>query len=454
MNRKVLLASVSLLIAATLAIAACYTYHVSLPVTVQSEIEQGQISQDTVFSAANSPYKITRDVLVHPEVTLTIEPGVTILLSSNCSLIVSGSLNASGTENSKIVFASSDPNSAVWGALKFTGNLTEFLTLKCVEISNATNGVEILSEENGNILIEKCSIHHNQDTGIKFLCRSDVAIKNCLIVHNGNGILGYGNSEKRSWSNPYPRFSYLSYVYLEGNTIQFNLDQGVLLHCSNLGMGQIHSVWFLNNNVSDNGGNGIKLISRGDMGTSISEVNFTSNSITRNGGSGIVLDSADWDEANNNEYSKISRSYLYNVSFTFNTIILNKGAGVYVRAGNHENTTEYDATFILNSFAGNLKEGLLIEGAITSSIKSNQIRQNGVGISYNRTQCNLATTNILSENAQGMLVFNNATVEGQGNFWGDPTGPYHSTLNPHGKGNGVNGNGTDLQFTPYLTYKP
>ena len=52
---------------------------------------------------------------------------------------------------------------------------------------------------------------------------------------------------------------------------------------------------------------------------------------------------------------------------------------------------------------------------------------------------------------QGMIVPHGATVDAIQNYWGDPTDPYHASLNPEGQGNPVNGDGDDLVFTHYLS---
>jgi hypothetical protein len=50
-----------------------------------------------------------------------------------------------------------------------------------------------------------------------------------------------------------------------------------------------------------------------------------------------------------------------------------------------------------------------------------------------------------------MYVLNDATVDATYNYWGDPSGPYHASLNPTGKGDPVGGDGVELRFIFYLT---
>ena len=70
---------------------------------------QGEIWSDTTWTYANSPYNITKQVTIEPNVTLTIEPGVTVISSVNYgdaywAFIVRGTLIAHGTQNKPITF--------------------------------------------------------------------------------------------------------------------------------------------------------------------------------------------------------------------------------------------------------------------------------------------------------------------------------------------------------------
>jgi hypothetical protein len=66
------------------------------------------ISSDTTWTKADSPYTLTGNLTVASSTTLTIQPGVTIQIPSNCILQVNGSLIARGTSSEKISFAGGD----------------------------------------------------------------------------------------------------------------------------------------------------------------------------------------------------------------------------------------------------------------------------------------------------------------------------------------------------------
>lgn len=116
---------------------------------------------------------------------------------------------------------------------------------------------------------------------------------------------------------------------------------------------------------------------------------------------------------------------------------------------------------LLNCEVSFAEKGLTVGASIidppTNSIVQNcKIHDNTVGIyAYAPTY---ATTSIVSNE-----IYNNSTfgvdwggfsadaINAYNNYWGDPSGPYHATLNPDGLGNPVDDN---INFDPFLTTPP
>jgi len=93
----------------------------SLSVVVPPPPPVGSITVDTTWTAAGSPYIISNNLTVVAGVTLTIEPGVTLLFDQGRGMTISGRLLAEGTEELPITFTR-NAGAATWTQLTFTAN--------------------------------------------------------------------------------------------------------------------------------------------------------------------------------------------------------------------------------------------------------------------------------------------------------------------------------------------
>ena len=101
-----------------------------LPATAGATDVIGNLNVDTRWTLAGSPYRLTGDVTVAPQSTLTIEPGVIVeaavtdaLGAGNAAtkveLIVRGALLADGSAASPVVFRSATPALDAWYGISF-----------------------------------------------------------------------------------------------------------------------------------------------------------------------------------------------------------------------------------------------------------------------------------------------------------------------------------------------
>ena len=101
---------------------------VMLVIGLQSAIADtevsGNITSPTIWTVAGSPYIVVGSIILYPEVTLTIEPGVTIKFKDNLSLETYGELIARRTKTDSILFTSNNatPQPGDWGSIKFLHN--------------------------------------------------------------------------------------------------------------------------------------------------------------------------------------------------------------------------------------------------------------------------------------------------------------------------------------------
>jgi len=124
----------------------------------------GEISTDTVWSAG--VYIVTGTVMVLPEVTLTIQPSVTVqFVESSVDLIIAGSLLANGTDGAPIIFqpqTGTVPGS--WGQVAFLPGSSGILNHAELEYGGADAGMLYLESDLVEVLDSE--IRHSADTGI------------------------------------------------------------------------------------------------------------------------------------------------------------------------------------------------------------------------------------------------------------------------------------------------
>jgi len=157
----------------------------------------GPISTDTTWTLAESPYRLSGNVIVNSGVTLTIDPGVVVDLYMY-SISVSGTLNAQGTSNNNIVFQTSYPPSYPVINFMSGNNWNESANSGCI-IKNA-----VVSAITINLNNCSAKISNNYFTSTNVYNTISVTASSPIIVYNaivGNGIGVNTNSGNATISN-------------------------------------------------------------------------------------------------------------------------------------------------------------------------------------------------------------------------------------------------------------
>ena len=203
----------SLISLLVLIIISTFTF-AKMPSSVMASVTyvEGPITEDTVWTLTDSPFVVSKEIIVNPYVTLTIEPGVEVRFGGDFSLIVQGSLSACGTENRTITFTSNkdDPGAGDWNTIKFNG--TDLSTLKHCVVQYAEYAVTL---ESSSVTIENCEIANNFESGIYVTGDNQVTMRNNEISSNKNGILLTGDFAKG--------------VTVKENIIMSNTESGIKL---------------------------------------------------------------------------------------------------------------------------------------------------------------------------------------------------------------------------------
>ncbi len=140
-----------------------------------------QITQDTVWTKENNPYIIDiGGLIILPNATLTIEPGV-IIQFSGFNLFVNGNLIVNGTEEEPVVFTSRCENSTLcsphpgdWGAIQVEGNGKLIMNYTVVKYGGNDEG-------------------DNQGGAIAITDNAQVNINNSILTNNKTAIKTFNN---------------------------------------------------------------------------------------------------------------------------------------------------------------------------------------------------------------------------------------------------------------------
>jgi predicted outer membrane repeat protein len=205
------------LIPLSLALALVVSFLLSAvtPLSISASTEvSGEITSDTTWTEANSPYIVTSNVLVSEGVTLTIEPGVVVKFESGKAMQIDGELIARGTEGEPIVFTSNQASPAPgdWGGIIFSDSSV-----------NATYDAE------GNYLsgciMQYCRVEYTGvvNTSPVRIVSSFLFIDHCDIADSAGSYIYVDGGSARITNNTMVRSggvrSHESTVIISGNTI-------------------------------------------------------------------------------------------------------------------------------------------------------------------------------------------------------------------------------------------
>ena len=212
---------------------------------------EGLIAFDTSWTLANSPFVLSNNVTILPDVTLTIEPGVEVRFGGSFCIVVQGRLIAEGTSDRMIKFTSNklNPPEGDWGSIWFSGS--ESSLIYC-SIEYGTNGATL---ENGSLNIEHSFIRNNLKNGIaisngSFLANNNEISSNIesgIRISGGNQVTIQDNVLNSNGDGIYLTDHLAGEIHIEHNTILLNKQNGIVLAAD-----AYDNTNILNNNVTAN----------------------------------------------------------------------------------------------------------------------------------------------------------------------------------------------------------
>ncbi len=147
------------------------------------------ITGDIVLTEPKSPYYVTGDITVHPEGSLTIEPGVELIISENVNIFVHGRLTAAGTEEKPVVFRPSS-DAVRWGAICFE-NAAGLSSITNAVIEEASQGEDpvlyrsAVSAQSTNLLLEHVRFTGNLQS--VYTADGDLTVRYCIFEDTNSG---------------------------------------------------------------------------------------------------------------------------------------------------------------------------------------------------------------------------------------------------------------------------
>jgi len=187
LNALVLLGTLSIAFGSTWA-----TFDLTVISTSSSTDVSGYITTNTTWTLAGSPYVVTADVVVVPNVFLTIEPGVVVKFANGTNLIIDGVLIAQGNSTHIIMFTSNatTPSPGDWGGIRFRDSSIDYASI--IEWVTCTYSSEGISFKDSSQNLLRVNITKNSygiyfDSGVL-----TVSISDSNIYDNAYGLLSGG----------------------------------------------------------------------------------------------------------------------------------------------------------------------------------------------------------------------------------------------------------------------
>ncbi|MBW1744976.1 MAG: DUF799 family lipoprotein [Deltaproteobacteria bacterium] len=178
-----------------------------LKVPVLKETIGGSINSDSFLSLANSPYRLSKDLLIDKGSNLYIQPGVIILFDKKTSIIVKdGGIVALGAKDNPVIFTSSGSSSSPGdyiNAVLFSERTKYSSFFKYCKFEYATTAINIYY---GMPEITYCCISNNSQSGIR--CGNDAAPR--ILYNTIAKNLGTSGIECRGMTNP--KINYNNFV--------------------------------------------------------------------------------------------------------------------------------------------------------------------------------------------------------------------------------------------------
>ena len=120
-------------------------------------LPEGSLTEDTIWTPEQCPYRITGELTVPFGITLTIMPGTTVYFEPYTRIIIEGRLIAEGTEYELIRFTRTPGSGGTWNGLQFVDAMRDNrITYAVVEYGRTMDGM--IGLDDSNLLLDHVTI--------------------------------------------------------------------------------------------------------------------------------------------------------------------------------------------------------------------------------------------------------------------------------------------------------
>ena len=151
-------------------------YYQSTEIALPSHV----LSGDTIWAAQDGPYRITDEIIIPADASLTILPGTSVYFEPDARLVINGWLVADGGEEAPIRFTRTPGNDGTWGGLQFVdSNADNRIAHAVVEYGRTDDGM--VGVENSRLLLEHVTLDHTDLRRIRTI-DSSLVVRNCVFA--------------------------------------------------------------------------------------------------------------------------------------------------------------------------------------------------------------------------------------------------------------------------------
>lgn len=365
----------------------------ALPVKSQVYVG-GELTADAIYSPLNNPYIVTQDLVVPPDVTLTLLPGVQLQFEIGTRLVIQGTLIAKGNADQKIFFQAKSqlPFPGQWYGILFNNSHSQLASdstyfsgsvLSDAEISNASYSVTL--DQNSSLLIENTLVRQCS-FGTYIKASGYNIIRNCTIDGCDFGIFianGFQNPENLIVGNSITNCADVG-IFLNSNSLQSYNNSIVGNHINYCKIG-MHIGNYSNNGPAEN------IIAWNHFTLNKDAIKLFQNSNTINNNffvlnyRGITLWQSDYNTITQNFFSRnISIALTFTAGSSYNNITYNhinyNSGGVWIKPDSSRNSLLN--SFLYNTVYGNSDFSFQLNNTPQGPIQFNNIGKNGDSQSF------------------------------------------------------------------------